>query len=482
MRSQLIAAISLTLCAGAMSCAQSPASTAIDAAQKPDAVSAFPDDAAILALIKSRVDEGRAVGIVLGVLDADGATRIVSYGNAGPGAQPLGPDSVFKIGSVTKVFTATLLGDMVSRGEAKLDDPAQMYAPAGLVLPQRNGKQITLAHLAEQMSGLPREAPNRPVNAAGPSYAALTKDMLYDLLKSYQLPRDPGDTFEYSNLGSGLLGYILSRHEGMDYDTLVHRRVLDQLKMARSGVGLTADMQKAMAVGHGPDGLVVDKKLEENWSMPRLEGAGDLHSTASDLLKFVAANLGPPDTPLKRAMQEAQKPRVPRPQGGMLGLEWNRYSMNDGPEIVFHSGAVPGYGSWLGFDPKRRIGVVLLQNTAFAATDIAYHLLDPAAPLAPAAERRTEISLPVEQLAKYVGLYAWDGLPNADKFLVTLENGHLTTQPGLRPKEAVFPESSTMFFFRSSDARIIFTTNDAGVTTGLLLRRGGKDEVARKVQ
>jgi len=74
-----------------MSCAQSPASTAIDAAQKPDAVSAFPDDAAILALIKSRVDEGRAVGIVLGVLDADGATRIVSYGNAGPGAQPLAP-------------------------------------------------------------------------------------------------------------------------------------------------------------------------------------------------------------------------------------------------------------------------------------------------------------------------------------------------------------------------------------------------------
>ena len=99
------------------------------------------------------------------------------------------PPSVFKIGSVTKVFTATLLADMVSRGEAKLDDPAQMYAPAGLVLPQRNGKQITLAHLAEQMSGLPREAPNRPVNAAGPSYAALTKDMLYDLLKSYQLPR-----------------------------------------------------------------------------------------------------------------------------------------------------------------------------------------------------------------------------------------------------------------------------------------------------
>ena len=92
--------------------------------------------------------------------------------------------------------------------------------------------------------------------------------------------------------------------------------------MASSGVDLTADTQKAIAVGHGPDGLVVDKQLEENWSMPRLEGAGDLHSTASDLLKFVAANLGTPDTPLKHAMQEARKLRVPRSQGGMLGLDW----------------------------------------------------------------------------------------------------------------------------------------------------------------
>lgn len=470
------------MCANVAACVQSPAPPLSVPAAKAGTLSAFPDDAALLALIKARVDEGRAVGIVLGVIDADGATRVVSYGDAGPGAQPLGPDSVFKIGSVTKVFTATLLADMAGRGDVKLDDPAQTYAPAGLVMPQRNGKQITLAHLAEQMSGLPREAPNRPVNAAGPSYAALTRDMLYDFLKSYQLPRDPGETFEYSNLGSGLLGYILATHEGVDYDTLVHRRVLDPLHMTRSGVSLTADMQRAMTIGHGPDGLVTDKQLEDNWRMPRLEGAGDLHATVNDLLKFVAANLGPPDTPLKQAMQEAQKPRVPRPQGGMLGLDWNRYSVGDGPEIVFHAGAMPGYGAWLGFDPKRRVGVVLLQNTAFAANDIAFHLLDPAAPLAPAAEPRTEISVPAEQLAKYTGLYAWDGLPNVDKFRVTIENGHLTTQAGIRPKEAIFAESATMFFFRSSDARIIFTADTAGTAIGLILRRDGKDEAARKIE
>lgn len=479
MRSRLTAAITLLLLACGTACTQAPAP---EAAPKPATVSAFPDDAALLALIKARVDEGRATGIVIGVIEADGSTRTVSYGDAGPGAQPLGPDSVFQIGSATKAFTGTLLADMVVNGNAKLDDPAQAYAPAGMILPQKNGKQITLAHLAEQMSGLPRDAPNRPIVDGGPSYAALTQDMLYDFLKTYQLPRDPGEAFEYSNLGSGLLGYILSTHEGVDYDTLVHRRVLNPLHMTRTGIALTPEMQRALAVGHGPDGLVADKQLEENWRMPRLEGAGDLYSTVNDLLKFIAANIGPPQTPLERAMQEAQKPRVQRPQGGTLGLDWNRYSLGQGPEIVFHSGAMPGYGSWIGFDPARRIGVVLLQNRAFAATDIAFHLLDPAAPLAEPAEPRTEIKLPAEQLARYAGLYAWDGLPNADKFRVTVENGHLITQPGVRSKEAIFAESSVMFFYRSSDARIVFTANEAGTTTGLILRRGGKDETARKIE
>ena len=116
----------------------------------------FPDDQALLALIKHRVEEGGATGIVLGVLDADGTRRIVAYGDPGPGARPLGPESVFEIGSITKAFTGILLAEMAARGEVDLEAPAQRYAPTGLSLPTRGGREITLTDLASHRSSLPR--------------------------------------------------------------------------------------------------------------------------------------------------------------------------------------------------------------------------------------------------------------------------------------------------------------------------------------
>ena len=92
-------------------------------------------NAEIEALVRSRVEEDRAVGMVIGVLEADGSTRVVSYGEAGPGAQPLSSQSVFEIGSITKVFTGTLLADMVARGEVSLGDPVVEYLPRGVTMP-----------------------------------------------------------------------------------------------------------------------------------------------------------------------------------------------------------------------------------------------------------------------------------------------------------------------------------------------------------
>ncbi len=98
---------------------------------------AVPSTADMRELIAARVNDGRAAGIVLGVIDADGARRVVSFGDPGPGAQPLSADSVFEIGSVTKVFTTTLLADMAGKGEVTLSAPAQIYAPPGMMLPTR---------------------------------------------------------------------------------------------------------------------------------------------------------------------------------------------------------------------------------------------------------------------------------------------------------------------------------------------------------
>jgi len=94
-------------------------------------------DADILALIKQRVDEKRSAGIVIGVIDADGRSRVVAYGDPGPGQPPLDGNSVFEIGSISKVFTATALATLVQEGKVRLDDPAQKYLPSTVHLPTR---------------------------------------------------------------------------------------------------------------------------------------------------------------------------------------------------------------------------------------------------------------------------------------------------------------------------------------------------------
>src|SRR5262245_14667713 len=96
----------------------------------------FPTDSAVLAIIKKRVDEKRSSGIVVGLLEADGKTRVIAYGDPGPGQPPLDGNSVFEIGSITKVFTGTMLAQMVLEGKVSLDDPAQLYLPETVKLPQ----------------------------------------------------------------------------------------------------------------------------------------------------------------------------------------------------------------------------------------------------------------------------------------------------------------------------------------------------------
>ena len=194
----------------------------------------FPSDEDLAALIQSRVDEGRAIGIVIGVVEADGTTRVVSYGGAGPYARPLGETSVFEIGSITKVFTGILLADMVARGEVSLTDPVAKYLPEGVTMPSRGGREITLLDLSTHYSALPRLPGNfSPSDAANP-YADYTVEHMYKFLSGYELTRDIGSEHEYSNLGVGLLGHLLARVSGGSYERLVRERILKPLGMSKT--------------------------------------------------------------------------------------------------------------------------------------------------------------------------------------------------------------------------------------------------------
>ncbi|MFT3723678.1 MAG: serine hydrolase [Hyphomonadaceae bacterium] len=441
------------------------------------AQSAFPSDAEMLAMIKARVDDGRAAGIVLGVMDADGTTRIVAYGDPGPDAQPLSANTVFEIGSITKTFTSTILADMTQKGEVKLDEPVQTYAPAGLLMPTRNGKQITLRNLAEQNSGLPRMPGNfAPANPANP-YADYDATRLHDFVSHYSLTRDPGETFEYSNLGLGLLGHVLSNRAGVSYEQLVTQRILKPLDMTMTGVTLTPAMQAALAKGHNPTGA-----LAANWDLDALAGAGALRSSMIDMLKYLDANVGPPKNDLERAMRLAQEPSS-KAAGPKIGLNWITQTTKGGHEIIWHNGGTGGYGSYIGFDQKRGVGVVLLANTSGAPEDIAIHLLDPAMPLVPKAPppvQHTEIKLPVETMLKYTGVYALDETPTF-KLTITVENGVMIVEPTGQGKIEAFPESPTKFFHKVVDAQLTFSPAADGKPAFLTLHQAGMDHRATKL-
>src|SRR5450432_147563 len=382
------------------------------AARMTRAQSGITDDE-IRSILRDRIDVAKkSVGIVVGLVD-DKGTRIVSYGSANKnGDQPVNGDSVFEIGSVTKVFTATLLAEMVERGEVNLNDPISKYLPKSVKTPTRDGKEITLLDLSTQTSGLPRLPDNfTPKNPLNP-YADYSVEQMYAFLSSYTLTRDIGSKYEYSNLGVGLLGHILTLRSGTDYETLVRTRICQPLKMESTNIKLTPEMQGHLAGGHNPALLPVP-----NWDLPTLAGAGALRSTVNDMLKFVAANLGLNKSPLLAAMQMAHQSRrdtgIPDLE---IGLGWHILKKFDSV-VVWHNGGTGGYHSFIGFDPKARKGVVVLSNSTNDIDDIALHLLVsqyPIANFAPPKEHKA-IKVSAHTLDAYLGEYQL-----APNFMITI--------------------------------------------------------------
>ena len=328
------------------------------------------DEALVRGLLKEFVEGGQSVGVVVGIV-RDGERIVVGHGRLSvddPGL-PDG-DTVFEIGSVTKVFTSIALADLELSGELGLDTPVQGLLGAEVRVPMRDGAEIALGHLATHSSGLPRLPDNLvPADWANP-YADYTVERLYEFLTGHELARDIGDSVEYSNLGYGLLGHALALREGVDYETLIARRILESLEMSDTAVELTQPLRERLAAGH-------DERLRPvpNWDIPALAGAGALRSTVNDLLIFLEANLGLRQTPLHEAMERTHAPQVTDPAMGMdIGLGWIIADEGD-RRFVWHNGATGGYSSFIGFDPQAREAVVVLSNSVISVDGLAYRLL-----------------------------------------------------------------------------------------------------------
>ncbi|HYG00351.1 MAG TPA: serine hydrolase domain-containing protein [Candidatus Saccharimonadales bacterium] len=192
----------------------------------------------------------------------------------------------------------------------------------------------------------------------------------------------PGSHFQYSDMGMALLGQALSLKAGMPYEQLVIDRILDVLGMNSTRITLSDNptLLSRLALGHVNGTEIPVTNVSFAFSTP-LAPAGSLRSSASDMVKYLSANIGLIKTSLEEAMQDSHSIRLYTNQSAgpddiYVGLGWFS-STNFGSQIIWHNGEVSGYNSFAGFNPVTQRGVVVLSNTIPQDIDVAFIALKP---------------------------------------------------------------------------------------------------------
>jgi len=308
----------------------------------------------------SYIRQLNTIGLTLGILK-NGQTWFYGYGETAKGNKTIpGPETIFEIGSISKTFTATLLAIAVGEGKLRLDDPVNKYLPDSIPLLQYNDKPVTLKDLSNHTSAIPRMPSNFQSTVIDPKdpYSSYSTENLYSFLKHLQLTREPGTNYEYSNAAVGLLGTILQRIYHMSYEELLIKYISDPLKMNDTRVSIRKNDSSLFAKGYDENGV-----YNGPWNLSStFAGAGAIRSTARDMLKYAAANLGLASGPLGKAIQLTHDTTFSNTQA-TLGLGWHYIQPGD-KMVLFHNGGTGGYRTYLAIDTQNKIAVVILSNCA----------------------------------------------------------------------------------------------------------------------
>jgi CubicO group peptidase (beta-lactamase class C family) len=310
-------------------------------------------------LVRPYIQKANTSGLILAIIDK-GKIRKYSYGTVNKYRKQL-PDpeiTIFEIGSVTKTFTSLLLAREVIAGRMKLDDPINLYLRDSIPALNFQGHPITLKQLANHTSGFPRLPANifnGKVNAQDP-YKHYLPDSLYSFLMTYRPVVMPGTVFSYSNYGAGVLGTLLEWKEQHSFEQLVISQICKPLGMNHTTISLDDAAQKNFAQGYNEKSETTDP-----WDLAALKGSGAIRSTLNDMIIYVLAQMGT-SNPLKKAIDLTHKLTFESKEQTM-GLGW-RISAAGKSTYLHHSGGTGGFRSFVGFDPARQFGVVILSNAA----------------------------------------------------------------------------------------------------------------------
>ncbi len=258
-------------------------------------------------------------------------------------------DSIFEIGSISKVFTSTLLAHALTEKKVKKDQSINKYLPFKI----ENGKNINLVMLSNHTSGFPRQPGNwifqTNYDPLDP-YKNYTSELLTDYLKNeIELTFEPGSNQSYSNLGAGVLGYILSEVYKNNYEELLQEKIFNPLNMENS-TSFKNNVLLNIVNGRDTSGNIVP-----NWEFNILSPCGGILSSVKDMTKFILANLD------ENEVFNLQKEITYRDERNLQAMGWICAEINNNL-IHWHNGATGGYSSFISIDKKNKNGLIILSN------------------------------------------------------------------------------------------------------------------------
>jgi CubicO group peptidase (beta-lactamase class C family) len=427
--------------------------------------------AADQAAIKARLDQvansytaGNAfMGTVL-VVDGDRVLLDKGYGMADlEWGNPNVPDAKFRLGSLTKQFTATLVLLMQQDGKLKISDPVSTYLPDS----PKAWEKITLAQLLGHTSGIPSftELKEFPVWSMSPHTSAEEIALVSD--KPLQF--EPGSSFHYSNSNYEVLGAVIEKVSGKKYGDLLRERIFDPLGMKDSGLDTDQLILPKRAQGYMPGAAGLVLARSESMTVPW--AAGSIYSTTGDLLKWQRGLFGG-----KVLSADSLKAMTTPGKGGYaLGV---MIAKKAGLDVVEHGGGIEGFNTNLMYVPDKRIAVIVLSNVNGSAPPVmSDQLLDVllGLPVTLASERKA-VAISKEDLAKFVGVF---DLAPTFSLTIAIAGDGLTAQGSGQPALPLIysgvKDSHPRFFSQQVNAEIEFIPAAGGAIPSLVLHHGGQD-------
>src|SRR5215469_1639587 len=379
---------------------------------------------------------------------------------------PNSPSTKFRLGSITKQFTAACILLREERGKLNIQDPVKKYMPDGPAA----WDKVTIFNLLTHTSGIPSftSFPDYESTEATPT----TPEKLVARFKDKPLDFQPGEKWSYSNSGYVLLGYLIEKISGQSYSDFVQQNIFTPLGMKDSGYDSNSAIIMHRASGYAPSPNGPVNAGFVHMSIPF--SAGALYSTTEDLLRWEQGLFG------GKLLSAAslQKMTTPFKEDYAFGLGVRTVN---GHKVISHGGGIEGFNTSLAYYPDDKLVVAVLGNLNGGApgeiTDKLAAIVHGEPVVLPT--ERKEITVSPKVLAQYVGTY--ELAPNFT-LTTTVEGDHLMTQATGQSKLELYAESETRFFLKVVDAQVEFFKNDKGEVTHLVLHQGGRDTKGVKKQ